>query len=207
MDYFETLEQMVDHWDAEHDFEHGKIKDEFNWSMEPFDHLKEVVEHGNLPKGMALDVGSSLGVQSFYLAQKGYKTVGIDISTNAVQHAKETFEDMGPDVRFLVMDFLYNTLPDNEFDLVLDRSCLDHLPMEFQKEYFEQLSRVIKPDGHAIIYYLNGKNKEGPRLEGPGLERFFSSDFSAIEYHDLTARTPVGEALHYGAIVLRRNSV
>ena len=65
------------------------------WHTEqPEKNLVKLVEQGKIKPGEVLDMCSGAGTNSIYLASKGFKVTGVDISPTAVKIAKERFPNL-----------------------------------------------------------------------------------------------------------------
>ena len=74
---------------------------------------------GPLAAGRALDVACGQGRNAVWLAWRGHRVTGIDLSDVAIAHAGELASERGVDVDFSVADFLKWDPPPDGFDLVL----------------------------------------------------------------------------------------
>lgn len=92
-----------------------------------------------------LEVGSGLGYLTYSLNQANYGTVGLDISTVAVQKAKDKFGD------YYVADdvFEFAKKHANEFDVVILTEVIEHVnnPIEFAQSLME----LTKTGGKVIM--------------------------------------------------------
>src|SRR5512136_559962 len=57
--------------------------------------LRAVVESGRVQPGRALDLGCGTGTNVLYLAQHGFDTVGVDISSRAMATARRKIQQAG----------------------------------------------------------------------------------------------------------------
>ncbi len=102
----------------------------------------------------ALDVGCGVGAQTFYLAEKGFRAVGVDAAPSAIRRAKAKAHGY---IDFLVADAVQLPFASNSFDLVVDMCCLQELPLEVAQVAEREMLRVVKRDGwlfscHAMEY-------------------------------------------------------
>ena len=69
-----------------------------------------------------LDLGTGPATQAIWLAKRGFKVIGSDLSEAAINRARKTYakED---NVNFIVDDILNSKFKDNEFDYIFDRGC------------------------------------------------------------------------------------
>jgi SAM-dependent methyltransferase len=110
-----------------------------------------------------LDAGCGAGYGSAELGEAA-SVVGIDLSADAVMHAKGIFG--GPRVRFLRA--ACETLPfaDGSFDLVLAFEVIEHLVG--WREMIEEARRVLRPKGLLLVstpnkaYYAETRAADGP---------------------------------------------
>ena len=104
-----------------------------------------------------LDYGCGTGYLSFYLAERGAKVTGIDISEEAVRQARIKRSELNLEamVDFLVMDAMHTEFPNNSFDIVCGISIIHHLDVE---KAFCELARILKPGGIAIFLEPLGHN-------------------------------------------------
>lgn len=104
-----------------------------------------------------LDIGCGSGTISLYLASKGYKVKGIDISKKAIRTCKESAESIGlKNVNFEVSEFP-NTVPNGKFDLVFFSEVIEHLPDD--ELAFRKIHKLLNPGG---ILFLSTPSKNAP---------------------------------------------
>jgi SAM-dependent methyltransferase len=108
---------------------------------EPLVH--EVVDA--LPPGVALDAACGTGRHAAYLAEHGFRVIGVDSSPDMLEHARTKV----PGGEFHVGDLTDLPLPDDAVDLVVCSLALTHLPD--LKPAFAELARVLRPGGHLVI--------------------------------------------------------
>lgn len=98
-----------------------------------------------------LDVGCGAGRISVYLAERGYRVNGIDVSEGLLSVARDISKKRNLDI-----DFLYSEgkLPyqDEEFDTLIGFKILCYIPTrELRNENLKEFYRVLKPGGTCII--------------------------------------------------------
>jgi SAM-dependent methyltransferase len=115
--------------------------------MRPF--LERALEFIGPPKSgaRALDVGCGTGPISAVLVERGYTTLGIDVSETAVKLARARV----PGATFAVQDAL--TMPgEGRFELIVDAHCLHCIVYdEHRRAFFETLRRLLAPGGSLVI--------------------------------------------------------
>ena len=138
-----------------------------------------------------LEYGCGPGSLAYFLAHRGAHVTGIDISSVAIDHARERAEQEGVSdrTRFEVMDAEELALPDSSFDLVCGTGILHHLDLE---RAFGQLTRVLKPDGEAIFVEPLGHN---PAIN---LFRRLTPDARTEDEHPLLQRDLDNVAASFG---------
>lgn len=97
-----------------------------------------------------LDIGSGVGTIDFYLASKGKKVTGIEISKNAVDlaraNAKRFF--LNKHIEFINAEFPHKITKEN-YDMVIFSEVIEHLPDD--KKAIHDIYSVMKPGGILII--------------------------------------------------------
>lgn len=97
-----------------------------------------------------LDVGTGSGFFSMILSAMGHDVVGIDLTAEMIDAAKETAEQLELPAEFYVMDAERPDFPDESFDVVLSRNLtwtLPHLEAAYAQWY-----RVLKPGGILLNF-------------------------------------------------------
>lgn len=97
-----------------------------------------------------LDIGSGVGTIDFYLASKGKKVTGIEISTSAVSLAKKNAKLFNLDK---MVTFVNTTFPSKilsgKYDLVIFSEVIEHLEDDFIA--LKEIWKILKPGGLLII--------------------------------------------------------
>ncbi|MBO4273856.1 FAD-dependent oxidoreductase [Microbispora triticiradicis] len=121
------------------------------WSGRPNPQL--VTEAAGLPPGRALDVGSGEGADSVWLAERGWRVTGTDISATALKRAAAHAADAGPEVaariEWLHADLRDHPLPEGAYDLVSAQYM--HLPGESRRALYARLAAAVAPGGTLLI--------------------------------------------------------
>lgn len=105
-------------------------------------HLKNIIN--------ILDIGSGVGTIDFYLASKGKKVTGIEISRNAVDIAKKNakFFKLDKQIEYINSAFPYK-IKKKDYDLVLFSEVIEHL--ENDEKALNDIRNVLKPGGLLVI--------------------------------------------------------
>ena len=95
-----------------------------------------------------LDYCCGEGENTIFLAENKADAYGIDISPVSIKNSQKEAEKKGlKNISFLVMDAENLKFEDNYFDLIVCSGVLHHLKIE---KAYQELSRVLKPDGKII---------------------------------------------------------
>lgn len=127
------------------------------------------------PPGRALDIGSGNGRNAIYAAECGYEVVGLEFVQEAIALAGCNAAVAGVENR---VEFRYQNagdrwpFPDASFDLVVDMMTLHLLNDAERKIYWQELHRVLKPQGYYLLYTLAADSDWGKKLlkDFPGPE-------------------------------------
>lgn len=148
-------QQAKDYWDGHYEqrpFVGGKAPSPFLLKMLP-----------RLQKGQVLDIAMGEGANAVYLAQKGCKVEGFDISAVACQHAHTLARDTGVEINVKCTDM----------DLYLfGIMCHDAIIMTFFRpavlRYYPEIIKSLKQGGTLLIesYLVGAMPAAIPREEG-----------------------------------------
>ena len=121
------------------------------WSGNPNSRL---VEHAtDLTPGAALDIGSGEGADAIWLASRGWRVTGIDVSEVALQRAAERAAAAGHQVAdritWLQADLLAQGPGPQEFDLVSAQFM--HVPPGQRELLHRRLGEAVRPGGTLLI--------------------------------------------------------
>lgn len=107
------------------------------------------------PGSRILEIGCNLGQMTFPLAEKGFKVVGFDLSSNAIAKASQRARYYKIDnVSFGVQDAeSYKNQPDKSFDGVFSFSAFRYFPNP--DKALSEAYRVLKKNGSIVIDFPN----------------------------------------------------
>lgn len=125
--------------------------------------LEHLVRYNLLPGGdlHVLDLGCGAGHGSNMLSKKYSKVTALDISSEAIQYAKENWA--ASNIDFVVGDSMNLPFPDDTFDVVASFEVFEHLA-DWRK-FLSEVRRVLKPEG---LIYISTPNKT---LYSPGTKK------------------------------------
>ncbi|GLY53745.1 class I SAM-dependent methyltransferase [Lentzea sp. NBRC 102530] len=119
------------------------------WSGNPNPLL--VREAERLTPGSALDVGCAEGGDAVWLAKRGWRVLGVDVSQVALDRALRHAHDAGVEISVEQHD-LKATFPEGLYDLVSAQFL--HSPVEEDGErnsILKRASDAVAPGGHLVI--------------------------------------------------------
>jgi len=131
------------------------------WQKTQADYFTKLIDSGKIKAGTALDLGCGTGMKSIYLAQKGFKVTGIDISKTAINIAQENALKSNVKIEFLVADATdLSFLKDKRFDFILDWANLHGIPEDKRNEYIREVIKHIKRGGLLLLRCFAREEKD-----------------------------------------------
>jgi len=113
-----------------------------------YEHLHRYAFARNLVGGLnVLDAACGEGYGSALLSTAAASVTGVDVSVQAIEHAKARYES--DSVQFRVSDCLALPFEKNQFDCIVSFETLEHL--EDHDGLMTEFKRVLKPDGFLLI--------------------------------------------------------
>ncbi len=138
--------------------------------------LKQIL--GNVKGKRVLDVGCGTGSLAFYLAQEGANVMGIDLSSNLIEHCKEKSKILGLSIEFKVMNAQIPDFEEESFDIILGSRIIHHLPDI--SLFFNKCKGLLKKKGFIVFIEPLKKN---PIVEIN--RKFFAPKERTIHEHPL----------------------
>ena len=121
----------------------------------PSEYLNEFLEL--LPKNAKiLDVGCGVGVDSGFVNSKGFEVIGLDLSKEMLNLAKEKF----PKIDFREQDVRELEFPPESFDGIIASCSLIHIPKNDVPSLVEKFSQILSDNGAIYIALQGGKSEE-----------------------------------------------
>lgn len=130
------------------------------------------------PAGRALDIGCGTGTNIVTLANAGWQVTGFDFAPRAISVAKRKLHRADINASVFTDDATRMQNIHGTFDLALDLGCFHSI--ENKADYLTQLTRILKPGGHWLLYAFLKPDTPQP---GPGLS---VSDLDLIQHRNLT---------------------
>lgn len=117
--------------------------------------LQVYFETKSLKNLTVLDLGASTGIIANELSKHFKKIVATDIDKGGLKYAKKQFRRKN--LIFKYADAMKMPFQNQSFDVVVCTHVYEHVPSP--KKLFEEIHRVLKPDG---VCYLAAQNKLWP---------------------------------------------
>jgi cyclopropane-fatty-acyl-phospholipid synthase len=123
------------------------------------------------PGQKVLDIGCGWGGMALYLAQAyNVKVVGLTLSEDQFSLAKQRAEKAGlaGQVTFLKEDYREHQ---GAYDAIVSVGMFEHVGRPQYQTYFDQVARLLKPDGRALIHTI-GRNGVPPRDSRTWIQKY-----------------------------------
>ncbi|HUH67658.1 MAG TPA: class I SAM-dependent methyltransferase [Mycobacterium sp.] len=134
------------------------------WSLgEPQPELAALIDQGSF-HGEVLDVGCGEAAISLYLAERGYTTVGLDLSPTAIDLARREATKRGlNNASFEVADISSFTGYDGRFTTIVDSTLFHSIPVEAREGYQQSIVRAAAPGAsYFVLVFDKVAMPEGP---------------------------------------------
>ncbi|MFX1519366.1 MAG: class I SAM-dependent methyltransferase [Promethearchaeota archaeon] len=168
--------------------------------------LVELVEKGLIHPGKALDLCCEAGTHALYLSRKGFQVTGIDISSKAVDYAKEKARKVNSRIQFQVQSFLnLENFEDEKFDFILDVGCFHHVKVKDRDTFIEGIYRVLKKESPYFVYCFSDRN--GPawnHFSKEELIHIFSNHFNIKNIEHIESVEGDGKVRYFWAVFMEK---
>lgn len=134
-----------------------------------------------------LDIGCGDGTSDLFLAKKGFKITGIDISDKGLKIAKDKSKEFNN--KFIMQD-IFEKYPfkDNSFDAVMAYQSLNHARKQLILNAFQEIKRVLKPNG---IFAIRIANRATFNLEKIKENIYYDKDYKET-FQEIESQTFIG---------------
>jgi len=120
---------------------------------------------------LVLDLGCGPGRDALLLTQKGFKVIGVDLSSKMIKAAQGRV----PDATFKVMDVRKLDFEDEHFNGIWASALFLHIPKADIPKALTEASRVLKAGGYLYISVKLGAGEEfNPDDRYDGVMKFWS---------------------------------
>ncbi|MGW5740616.1 class I SAM-dependent methyltransferase [Amycolatopsis sp. NPDC003861] len=122
------------------------------WSLgEPQPEIAALINAGAC-HGEVLDAGCGEGATSLHLAERGFTTIGLDLSPTAIELARAEAARRGlANAGFAVADISAFTGYDGRFGTVVDSTLFHSMPVEARRGYQESIVRAAAPGASYFV--------------------------------------------------------
>ena len=163
-----------DYWESA--YESGEYK---HWEFSYPSPELVALAAANVPRRNArvLDVGSGGGTDAIFMAQCGFRVIGIDVSAAALKIAEKRAEKAHVEVDWLRGNVLELPISSETIDFIIDRGLFHLIENRDRAKYASEIFRVLKNGGHALIRGASGQSPHdqfNPVTE-EAIDRYFSS--------------------------------
>src|SRR6267154_5985684 len=149
------------------------------WSIgEPQPELAALIEAGKF-HGDVLDVGCGEAALSLDLAERGYTTVGLDLSPTAIELARAEAAKRGlVNATFEGADISAFTGYDGRFGTIVDSTLFHSIPVEDREGYQQSIVRAAAPSASYFVLVF----------DRAGLPNGPANPVTEDELHDVVAK-------------------
>lgn len=170
------------------------------WSGNPNPHL--VATATDLAPGSALDVGSGEGADAIWLASKGWRVTGVDVSAVALERAAERAARVGAEVADRITwqqaDVLSWEPAPLQFDLVSAQFM--HLPNAALEDLHRRLAAAVRRGGTLLVVGHHPSDLETTMGRPNHPELMFTTEqiaatLPAQDWESVTASAPERQAV------------
>lgn len=135
------------------------------WSIdEPQPEIRALIDAGRF-HGDVLDAGCGEAAVSMYLAERGFTTVGLDLSPTGIKLARDEAARRGlTNATFDVADVSAFTGYDGQFGTVVDSTLFHSMPVELREGYQQSILRAAAPGASyfVLVFDSAGMPADGP---------------------------------------------
>lgn len=135
---------------------------------EPYRWVMELEENGKI-RGTVLDAGCGAGHNSIYLAARGFAVTGVDISSKAIERARQKARDREVVVNFVQANACELAGLISRLDTVIDIGCFHSLYEEDYGRYTASLHRVCRAESVIHLRAFSDANKSRAGYTGPAV--------------------------------------
>lgn len=142
------------------------------WSIgEPQPEIAALIEAGKF-HGDVLDAGCGEAATSLYLAERGFTTVGLDMSPTAIELARAEAAKRGlTNASFEVADISAFTGYDGQFGTIVDSTLFHSMPVEAREGYQQSIARAAAPGRLLLRSRVRRGGNAGGRSCASGYRR------------------------------------
>jgi len=138
------------------------------WSIgEPQPDIAALIEGGKI-HGDVLDAGCGEAALAIHLAERGYTTVGLDLSPTAIEMARAEAAKRGlTNATFEVADISSFTGYDGRFGTIVDSTLFHSMPVEAREGYQLSIVRAAAPGASYFVLVFDKTHLPDGGIPGP----------------------------------------
>jgi len=110
-----------------------------------------------------LDVASGIGRHLVYMAGKGYKMTGLELTENGIKVANDKLKEKGLEAELVNGSFREMPFEKESFDTIYSTNAINRNDWQGAKKTFSNISRVLKDGG---IFFLMVRSSSKPAESG-----------------------------------------
>lgn len=144
--------------------------------------LTALVDEQRIKPCKAVDLGCGLGNYTIYLATKGFEMTGIDLSTEAINLARQNAMNLNIKCNFISADLVENkNIVKDKFKFAFDYEVLHHIFPERREKYINNVYNLLEVNAtYFSVCFSESDNMFGGkgkyRKTPLGTELYFSSE-------------------------------
>jgi GT2 family glycosyltransferase/ubiquinone/menaquinone biosynthesis C-methylase UbiE/glycosyltransferase involved in cell wall biosynthesis len=162
------------------------------------EHLHRYLQACEIAGGkVVLDIASGEGYGSAMLADKALKVIGVDISEEAVGHAKNRYKK--ENLEYRVGSCASIPLPDASVDMIVSFETIEH--HDQHEEMMQEFKRVLRPAGLVLISSPDKQNYSVvPEYSNPyHVKELFEQEFKQLLGNYFKNTSYFGQRIVYGS--------
>jgi 2-polyprenyl-3-methyl-5-hydroxy-6-metoxy-1,4-benzoquinol methylase len=130
----------------------------------PSSELQRIVAEVPIAPCRALELGCGTGANAIWLAQRGFEVTAFDLSSRAVDRARQRADSSGVSIHLLVADVLDPRAEvSGPFDFFFDRGCYHVVRRDDDvSAYLATLRRLTHPGTYGLVLAGNAREPHDP---------------------------------------------
>jgi 2-polyprenyl-3-methyl-5-hydroxy-6-metoxy-1,4-benzoquinol methylase len=152
------LKRKSQRWEAIYSSRAREILGCLPWESErPVGALVELFDRSSFRPGKVLELGCGDGVNAIFMASRGCTVTAVDVSSTALELAREKQRSAGVEIEFVEGDVFELDPGLRSYDFVFDRGMLHHLQVFQFEVYKEMVADRLAPGGlfHLICHHVS----------------------------------------------------
>jgi len=169
------------------------------------EHLHRYLQAAHVAGGkVVLDIACGEGYGSAILASKAEKVIGVDISPEAVKHARKQYRL--PNVAYVVGSCENMPIDDGRIDLLVSFETIEHL--EQHERMLEEIKRVLRADGVLIMSSPDKLHySDLPAFKNPHhVKELYQQEFKKLIGNYFQHAAYFGQRVVYGSVIFTESS-